>query len=91
MDFLGAVSEFFGSEMRIRSPMNPYPIAEKVLGTMLRVAMPHAVRSGAFLVRNLPPRGRQRIIPVPPQKSGHWGLNAVRQLFPCPCSSVQMR
>ena len=47
--------------------MKPYPIAEEILGPVLRVAMPRTVGSGEFMIRYFPPRGSRRIIPVPPR------------------------
>lgn len=43
--------------------MKPYPLADELLRLVLRVAMPHAVASTAFLTRYLPPR-RRRVLPV---------------------------
>jgi hypothetical protein len=47
--------------------MKPYPAVEDLLWPALRVAMPRAVGNASLLARYLPPRGRRRIIPVPPQ------------------------
>lgn len=60
-----------------RDKMKSYPLAEELLRPVLRVAMPRAARDpagppgapwcAAFLARSLPPRGRGRILPMPPQ------------------------
>jgi hypothetical protein len=62
--------------------MKPYLVAEEILGPVLRLAMPRAPRpdardprwttqravgSAGFVARYVPPRGRRKIIPVPPQ------------------------
>jgi len=46
--------------------MKPYPLVEELLAPGLRVAMPRAVGSPAFLRRYIPPRGSRRTVPVPP-------------------------
>jgi len=53
--------------------MKPYPVAEDLLGPILRVAMPLALGSALFLMRYLPPRGRWGIIPVPSQSQALGG------------------
>lgn len=47
--------------------MKRYLVVEALLGPVLRVAMPRAVGSGAFLIRYPSSRGRRRINPVSPQ------------------------
>jgi len=47
--------------------MKPYPLVEELLAPGLRMAMPRAVGSPAFLRRYIPPRGRRRTVPMPPQ------------------------
>lgn len=47
--------------------MKPYPLVDDLRRRVLRVALPRAARSAAFLTRYLPARGRRRIIPRPPQ------------------------
>lgn len=37
--------------------MRPYPVAEEVLGAVLRVAMPRAVGGPAFVARHAPRTG----------------------------------
>ena len=46
--------------------MKAYPLVEELLAPGLRVAMPRAVGSPAFLRRYIPPRGSRRTVPVPP-------------------------
>ena len=46
--------------------MKPYPLVAELLAPVLRVAMPRAGGSPAFLRRYIPPRGTRRNVPVPP-------------------------
>ncbi len=43
--------------------MKPYPVADDLLSPVLRVAMPGAVGSAAFLTDYVPSCGRRRIMP----------------------------
>jgi hypothetical protein len=47
--------------------MKPCPVVEEFLGAGLPVAMCRGAGSAPFLTRYLPPCGRRRFIPVPPQ------------------------
>ena len=47
--------------------MKPDPPVEELLAPVRRVAMPRAVGRPAFLSRAIPPRGRRRTVPVPPE------------------------
>jgi hypothetical protein len=47
--------------------MRTYPVAEHLLGPILRVAMPRAVGSAVLLRGYLPPHGRPRVLSVPPR------------------------
>jgi hypothetical protein len=53
--------------------MKPYPVAEELLGPVLRVAMPSGVGSASILIGYLPARGRRRIIPAPLRIHGMGG------------------
>jgi hypothetical protein len=66
-ELLGTDYRFFSRKSPGRKGMKPHPVAGVLLGLVLRVAMPRAVGSALFLARCLRPRGRRRIIPVPPQ------------------------
>ena len=66
LGFLGAAFESFGG-IGDRDPIKPYLLVEELLAPVRWVAMPRAMGTPAFLKRYIPPLGRRKTVPVPPQ------------------------
>ena len=71
--------------------MKPFPRVGDLLRPVLRVAMPRAMGSAAFLARYLPSRGKRKIIPVPPHIQALGGYQASGTFFDHLVNSVLKR
>jgi len=66
-NFLDTASQFFGTGIQGGDRMKLCPRVEELLALVLRVAMPRAVVSLAYLRRYITSRGRGGTVPVPPR------------------------